>query len=90
MERLARIHRALSSASIQIILIRHAVARRRNLVKDAILWRRVAAQVHVVEERRDGVVGDVVGGELLHRVLRAAGEDGDVAVGAGVGRHARL
>lgn len=70
-------------AAPHIPFIRHA--RPLHLVKDALLRTAVAIQVQIVEEGRDGAVGDVGRGELLGRVLRAAVGEAQVAVAGGEG-----
>ena len=54
-----------------------------NLVKDALPRHRNPGEEHIVEEGRDGVVGDVGGRELLAGVLGATVGDAEVAVGGG-------
>lgn len=54
-----------------------------NLVENSLPRRCARLQVQIVEERRDGVVGDVGRGELLAGVLRAAVGEGEEAVGGG-------
>lgn len=56
-----------------------------NLIVNSLSLRLATPQEQIVEERRDGVVGDVGGGELLAGVLAAAVGDAKVAVGAGEG-----
>lgn len=73
-------HRA-SAANVP--LIRDGAAG--DLVEDALRRILAAIEIQVVEEGRDGVVGDVGGRELLGGELRGAVGEAEVAVGGGEG-----
>ena len=79
------IRRARTPRPLQVILILNRGLRRIKLVENPLLRRLASVQIQVVEEGRDGVVGEFVGGELHGFVLGGAFEDAEVAVGAGVG-----
>jgi len=77
--------RLVRTIPAKIILEREVRQRRIVLIEDALLRIRIGNQIQIVEEGRHSVIRDMRIRQRHGLVLRRATENGNVAVGAGIG-----
>lgn len=78
------VYLVLGARPALVVLVRDTRVGGVELIENALRRVRGAVVAQVLEQGRDGVVGDVGGRESHGLVLRGAVQDGDEAVGAGV------